>query len=71
MLIVNLFALCFISIIITSKDIHFFCDSCKSLENHLDETERWDFYALNGFHDKWFIIFHKKTNKITLFPVFI
>ena len=48
-----------------------FCSSCKSLGNLLDEMDRWDFYDLNGFHDKWLIIFHKKNKKITLFPVFI
>ena len=48
-----------------------FCSSCKSLEYLLDETDRWNFDDLNQFHDKWFIIFHKKNNKITLFTVFI
>ena len=48
-----------------------FCSWCKSLESLLNEMERWTFYDLNRFHDKWFIIFHKKTKKITLFPVFI
>ena len=46
----------------------YFC-SCKSLEYLLDEMNRWNFYDLNQFHDKWFIIFHKKNKKITLFPV--
>ena len=52
---------------------HKFCfrSLCKSLENLLNEMERWNFYDLSRFHDKWFIIFHKKTKKITLFPVFI
>ena len=47
-----------------------FCSSCKSLGNLLDEMNRWNFYDLNGFLDKWFILFHKN-KKITLFPVFI
>ena len=46
------------------------CSSCKSLGNLLDEMARWNFYDLNRFHDKCFIIFHKN-KKITLFPVFI
>ena len=49
-----------------------FCFSCKSLANLLDEIEKYNFYDLNRFHDKWFIIFHKKNkNLITLFLVFI
>ena len=47
------------------------CCSCKILGYLLNEMERWDFYGLNGFHDKWFITFHKSSKKITLFPVFI
>ena len=48
-----------------------FCFSCKSFRNLLDEIERWNFYDMNRFHDKWFIIFHKKNKKTTLFPVFV
>ena len=47
------------------------CCSCKSLGYLLDEMEQWNFYGLNRFYDKWFIIFHKSSKKITLFPVFI
>ena len=47
------------------------CCSCKSLGYLLDEMERWNFYGLNKFYNKWFIIFHKSSKKITLFPVFI
>ena len=48
-----------------------FCISCKSLSDLLNEIERWDFYGLNRFHDKWFVMFHKSSKKIALFPVFI
>ena len=48
------------------------CYNCKCLDSLLNEMDRWDFYDLNVFHDKWFIIFHRKTEyQITLFPVFI
>ena len=52
---------------------HKFCvsTSCKSLGNLLNEMERRDFYGSNKFHNKWFIIFHKSSKKITLFSVFI
>ena len=48
-----------------------FCFYWQSLNNLLDEMDRWSFYDLNRFHDKWFIIFHKSRRKITLFPVFM
>ena len=48
------------------------CYNCKCLDNLLSEMERWSFYELNLFHDKWLIIFRRKSNcQITLFPVFI
>ena len=48
------------------------CVICKRLENLLNEIDRWSFYDLNGFHDKWFIISREKFDcQITVFPVFI
>ena len=48
------------------------CYVCKSLVSLLNEMKRWSFYDLNQFHDKWFIIVHRKYDcEITLFPVFI
>ena len=48
------------------------CYNCKRLDILLSETERWSFYELNRFHDKWLIIFHRKFEcQITLFPVSI
>ena len=48
------------------------CYNCKCLDSLLNETDRWGFYDFNVYHDKWFIIFHRKTEyQITLFPVFI
>ena len=48
------------------------CFTCKRLKSHLNEIDRWSFYDLNPFHDKWFIILHRKfVCQITLFPVFI
>ena len=42
------------------------------MDNLLSEIERWSFYKLNLFHDKWFISFHQKSDcQFTLFPVFI
>ena len=50
----------------------FYCFICKRLDNLLNETEKWSFHNLNQFHDKWFIIFHRKYDcQINLFPVFI
>ena len=36
------------------------CYNCKRLDSLLSQMERWSFYELNRFHDKWFIIFHRK-----------
>ena len=48
------------------------CYVCKRLVSLLNEMEKWSFYDLNRFHDKWFIIFHQKYDcEINLFPVFI
>ena len=48
------------------------CYVCKRLVILLNEMEKWSFYDLNRFHDKWFIIFHQKYDcEVTLFPVFI
>ena len=48
------------------------CFICKRLKSLLNEIDRWNFYDLNRFHDKWFLIFHRKFDcQITLFPVFI
>ena len=48
------------------------CYACKRVFSLLNEMERWSFYDLNQFHDKWFIILHQKYGcEITLFPVFI
>ena len=40
------------------------CYSCKRLNSLLSEMERWSFYELNRFHNKWFIIFHRKFCKM-------
>ena len=48
------------------------CYNCKHLDVLLSEMERWSFYELNRFNNKWFIIFLRKFEcQITLFPVFI
>ena len=45
---------------------------CKRLVSLLNEMERLIFYDLNQFHDKCFIIFHRKyDSEITLCLVFI
>ena len=50
----------------------YICYVCKHLISLLNEMERWNFYDLNQFRDKWFIIFHRKYGcEITIFPVFI
>ena len=33
--------------------------------------DKWDFHGLNQFHDKWFIIFHRKYDFQITLPVFI
>ena len=48
------------------------CFIYKRLKSLLNEMDRWSFYDLNQFHDKWFTIFHRKFDcQISLFPVFI
>ena len=48
------------------------CFICKRLKSLLNEMDRWISYDLNSFHDKWFLMFHRKFDcQITLFPVFI
>ena len=50
----------------------FCCLNCKRLDNLLNEMDRWSFHDLNQFHNKWFLIIHRKYDRqITLFPVFI
>ena len=59
----------------SDKENHYkFCNFfiCKCLENLLNEMDGRSFYDLNRFHDKWFIIFHRKFDyQTTLFQVFI
>ena len=48
-----------------------FCFICKHLTSLLNEMDKWDFHGLNQFHDKWFIIFHRKYDFQITLPVFI
>ena len=48
------------------------CFNCKRLDSLLNEMDRWSFHDLSQFHNKWFIIFHRKYDcQITLSPVFV
>ena len=46
------------------------CVHCRRYFNLKYEKEKWSFDSLNFFHNRWFLIFDKKSN-ICLFPVFI
>ena len=70
MLIAHSFIFCSDNIILI-KEHHKSRFICKRLYNLLNEMDKWSFYNLNQFHDKWFIIFHQKYDcQITLFTVF-
>ena len=58
-------------ILIKEIVINFVIVLFESLDNLLNEMDKWSFHKLNQFHDKWFIIFHQKYDcQITLFTVF-
>ena len=33
------------------------CYKCKRLQTLLDQMEKWSFYTLNVYHNKWFFIY--------------